>query len=133
MKKFFVGCGKVYRKVENGLEWLGAVNEVGEALIALVGPVVLVLYSMYALQPLLSWVVTALFAVVGTLVALEQRRTAAMSIIGLVLYGMSWYVTRHYGIWPGMICWSAGVMTWFATFIYSAIGFIPKTPRMVTA
>ena len=58
-------------------------------------------------------ILTVLLVIAGTMAACDRLMTAALSIMGLLLYATAWPATTALGIWPGMLVWTTGVILWF--------------------
>ncbi len=43
----------------------------------------------------------------------SSRRTAWMSVAGIILFALSWPVTDVWGIWIGMTVWGIGIVIFF--------------------
>ncbi len=82
------------------------------------------------LEPL--WpVTTLLFVIFITCLGLfGSRKSALLSIVGIIAYAFSWTVTKDYGIIPGMTMCTTGIVTW----MYAAYsGFGPDMPKKLHA
>ncbi|MDP3875054.1 MAG: hypothetical protein Q8Q22_00840 [bacterium] len=62
----------------------------------------------------LAPVVTVLAVLLFTFLTFDKWLTAIMSVGGIALYAASWSAVSAWGVWPGMLVWSLGVLVWFA-------------------
>ncbi|MDP3729847.1 MAG: hypothetical protein Q8R26_03855 [bacterium] len=59
-------------------------------------------------------VVTVLAVLLSTFLTFDKWLTAIISVGGLALYAASWPAMSAWGVWPGMLVWSLGILVWFA-------------------
>lgn len=97
-----------------------SLNEIGEAVDMLGTFLVLMavwVYMLYLVQPILSPLVTGGLALILTITTFERWTTAVMSILGIIIYILSWPATAAWGEILGMLVWSAGFFLWvFAVY-----------------
>ncbi len=61
----------------------------------------------------LAPVVTVLAVLLLTFITFNRWMTAVLSVGGLALYAASWTAVSAWGVWPGMLVWSLGILLWF--------------------
>lgn len=80
------------------------------------------------LAPLVTFVVVLFF----TLATFERGTTAVLSLGGIVLYIASWPATAVWGLWPGILIWTLGILVWFAAVaasFWTSARAMPLHPR----
>jgi len=55
---------------------------------------------------------TLAVVLVLTISTMDRYSTAILSSVGLALYVASWDVANAYGIYPGIVVWLIGLITW---------------------
>jgi hypothetical protein len=70
--------------------------------------------TLKAFVELMAPTITLGLVLLGTNASFEKRLTAILSIGGLVLYAASWPTVTMWGVWPGMMVWTLGMLMWFS-------------------
>lgn len=90
--------------------------EVTQALIALTAWAVAIAAVAKLFEPVI-WTAEILIAVAISLAAIASGwRTTALVIGGIAMFLLSWPVSDHFGIWPGMLIWLAGILSLVAAW-----------------
>ncbi len=97
--------------------------------VAMVAAVAFIFVLFLKIIEPLAPVVTALAVLLFTLRTFDGWMTATLSVGGLALYAASWPAVSTWGVLPGMLIWSMGVLLWFSA-VYIAFE-IPT--RKITA
>jgi len=76
-------------------------------------------FMLNMLQPILSVLATLLFVVFGTLIGFRKKENAILTILGLGIYILSWYIPyESSNIIPVFVC-GAGILTWLFGAFFS--------------
>lgn len=69
---------------------------------------------------IISPLATVLFVLVGTAFSVSTSRlTSILSVMGLIIYGVSWLITKECGTIPSMLMCTTGILVWFFAFFKS--------------
>ena len=93
----------------------------------LIGALFVLCMFLRAFAPL-SPLITAIVFLFLTLPTFARGLTALMSIGGIILYALSWPITKELGTFPGLIVWILGVFIWFAAVYLSFCDHLTVRP-----
>ena len=109
MKKFFTEIR----------DWFDTVCGMLEIVFMITGVIVTFFLILKMLEPM--WpITTGLFMFMVTVVGLEgDKLSKSMTIVGIMLYLLSWPALHSMGIWPSVILCATGFGLWFNSFARS--------------